>query len=410
MECLIARHPVFDRTMDVQAYNLDIHTNGARNQNNKFYDDQELSKIVTEAFIFHKIETLTNNKPARIQFSKHLLLRGIPELLPNKYLEIVIASNGKLDSTIHSYCEKLIELGYTLILDNFCFRPDQKNFLDIVHYIRVDSNQIGNYLKRLIPIRLKGTKVKCIAGNIQRKSDFAEMFDYSYDFFDGDFFIEHPISAQKDIRTAKSILFHILNEVNRPELDYAELEKVLKQDISLSFKLFKLVNSAAFGLKNEIVSIRQALTLLGKHEITKWMSLLLLANLGSDQPLELLNRSLVRAKFLESLAVKIGFDKDKENYYLTGLFSLLDIFIGKPLSEILEQLPIAKSIKSMLLGEPGPTTEIFDFIIQYEKGNWAETGKIISKYSLSKEDVSELYLSSVNWAQQILTNVNQIPE
>ncbi len=64
--------------------------------------------------------------------------------------------------------------------------------------------------------------------------------------------------------TSKLSYLRFLDEVNRPTLDLIRIQKLLEQDLSSSLKLFRYLNSAAFGWRQEVTSIRHALRLLGE--------------------------------------------------------------------------------------------------------------------------------------------------
>jgi len=271
-----------------------------------------------------------------------------------------------------------------------------------VQMVVVNSLQVGSYLKKVIPKRLHELNIKCIAGNVANNICFKEMLGLDYDLFIGPFFQEPNVVAQNEITTSKTNLMQFINEINQPQIDFRKLEIIIKHDISISYKLLKLINSASLGLNNEVSSIRQALTLLGKNEIRKWFMLFVLGNMGSDKPVELLNLALTRAKFLELLAMATGFEEKKEDFYLIGLFSLLDVFLNKPLATILADLTVSKMIKKALLNEPGKASDIFNFVIQYEKSKWLETSNFINDFGLKTESVSEMYINATNSTRHIL--------
>jgi EAL and modified HD-GYP domain-containing signal transduction protein len=65
--------------------------------------------------------------------------------------------------------------------------------------------------------------------------------------------------------------------LNRPEASIVEVEDLVKRDPSLTYRVLQCVNSAAFGVRRELQSIRQALVLLGLDQVRKWASVWALA-------------------------------------------------------------------------------------------------------------------------------------
>ena len=163
----------------------------------------------------------------------------------------------------------------------------------------------------------------------------------------------------------------ILREIHRPEMKFGRLGEYIKQEISLSYKLLRYINSAFFGLRNQITSIKQALVLLGEREIKNWISLVALAGMGDDKPEELAVQSIIRAKFCQVLAPYAGLAQKAEDLFLLGLLSMIDAFLDRPLEEVLREIPIDDEIKKALLGLASPLGKVYQFVRAYEKGDWA---------------------------------------
>ncbi|RYD02695.1 hypothetical protein N752_23230 [Desulforamulus aquiferis] len=225
-----------------------------------------------------------------------------------------------------------------------------------------------------------------------------------YSYFQGYYFSKPTIMSGKDIPTNKLSHFKILQEVRQPSFSYEHVENMIKQDLSLSYKLLKYINSAAFGLKTKVNSLRQALTLLGKSGIIKWLFLVALKGLGEDKPNELFVTAICRGTLCELLAIKIGLSERGSDLFLLGTFSLIDAFLDKPMDEILTELSIPQDIKAALLGEPSMIRDIFSAAILYEQGNWEELSLVVSKLKLDVEEIPKIYLESLKLSSQILAD------
>ncbi len=193
--------------------------------------------------------------------------------------------------------------------------------------------------------------------------------------------------------------FQVLQEILRPEMDFGRLEKYIKQEVSLSYKLLRYINSAFFGLKNKINSIRQALALLGEKEIKKWFSLLTLANMGKDKPEELALHTITRAKFCESLAPLAGLLNRAEDLFLVGMFSLIDAFLDRPLSEILKEIPVRDEIKGAILGKENQLAQVYHYVLSYEKGDWGSLGEQQVRIGIDESSPPRLYRAALKWGQ-----------
>ncbi|MBI4714625.1 MAG: HDOD domain-containing protein [Nitrospirae bacterium] len=206
--------------------------------------------------------------------------------------------------------------------------------------------------------------------------------------------------ARRDIPTSKFHYLRLLQEIHQPDLDLDRIEQVIKQDVSLTYKLLLYVNSAFFGWRNEIRSIRHALALIGEKEVRKWTSLLALAGAGEDKPSELIASAIARAKFCEAMAPRVGLASRSQELFLTGMFSLLDAILDRPLRELVNGLPLAREIKDALLGEPNRFRGVLEAVIGYERGDWERFSYWTSNLNIPEEGIPELYRQALQWADQ----------
>jgi EAL and modified HD-GYP domain-containing signal transduction protein len=202
----------------------------------------------------------------------------------------------------------------------------------------------------------------------------------------------------RDIPASKLNYLQVLREVNQPDVDFKRLAAILQRDVSLSYKLLKLINSAHYGMRHQIQSLQQALVLLGIVEIKKWVSLLLTRGLGEDKPNELVINSLCRARFAELLAPKVGLRHVASELFLMGLFSHVDAMMDRRMPDLLGDLPLSESIKEALLNRRGPLGEILTLLIDYERGDWPRVGPALASLGVKKYEAPPLFESAVQWA------------
>ena len=138
-----------------------------------------------------------------------------------------------------------------------------------------------------------------------------------------------------------------------------------------------------------------ALQILGEAEIRRWVSLAIIMELGNDQPQELLRLCLLRARFSENLASKTRYKQQKSEFFFMGLFSCMDVLLGRPMKEILEDLPIQTSIKEALLGKTNLFKTVLDLAISYEKADWLDFTPLTSQLGIEESELPEVYSDSI---------------
>jgi EAL and modified HD-GYP domain-containing signal transduction protein len=162
------------------------------------------------------------------------------------------------------------------------------------------------------------------------------------------------------------------------------------------------INSPYFGFPNEIRSIRHALTLLGTRESRKWLSLIALSSMGRDKCEELVISSLFRANLCEALAPVLGLQGKQSDLFLLGLFSLIDAFLDRPISEIMQGLPLARDIKNALLSKASPLLPVYRMVVAYEKGDWEGAFRYLSDFDNDGQDLPSLFIQTVERCNQLL--------
>ena len=401
MEHFVARQPIFDTRQNVSGYEL-LYRSGSAN----IYDGKDGSQasltVIRNAFLMFGLEALTGQKKAFINFTKNLLVSGVPMTLPPQQTVIEILEDVEPDESALRACRKLKEAGFTLALDDYTTTNTiQEALLQLADIVKVDFRLAPAEDRWKIPQRFSGQPKQVLAEKVETRHEFDEAVKQGYVLFQGYFFSRPVIVSGKDIPTIKLNYVQMVKEVNRRDLDFQALEKVIKQDTSLCYTLFNYINSAYFGVREHVGSIRQAMVLLGETELRKWASLVLFTFIGRDHPPEVVVASLIRAKLCESLASHVGLAGSESELFLMGMFSMLDVLVGRPLREILDSVKLSTEVKNALLGMSSKYRDILELAMHYQTGNWEQFSHSVKKLSLSEAIIPELYLESVKWADQI---------
>jgi EAL and modified HD-GYP domain-containing signal transduction protein len=185
-----------------------------------------------------------------------------------------------------------------------------------------------------------------------------------------------------------------------------ELEEIIKADVGLSYKLLRYVNSALFARARRIESLMEALLQVGEERIKAWASILALSTMGRDKPAELTTLAVTRGKFCELLATVSSAAADAADAFLTGMFSLLDAIVGRPLPEMLSGLSLNSLVTDALLGERSPLGLVYDLAVAYERADWTRMGERASALGIPHEKSSTLYREAVAWAHTMTAQAN----
>ncbi|HXX93580.1 MAG TPA: HDOD domain-containing protein, partial [Planctomycetota bacterium] len=231
--------------------------------------------------------------------------------------------------------------------------------------------------------------------------ELTEAMDLGFQLYQGFFFCRPEMASRKEIPAYKLNYLRFLREVNREDCDFDELERIIRQDVSLSLKLLRYINSAMFALKSRVESIKQALTLVGLALMKRWVTLLALAAMGDDRPGELIVTSLVRARFCEQIGLLVGMQKSTFDLFMVGMLSSIDAILDRPMLEVLQDLPLSEEVRQALLGQTGGLGKILGLTLAYERAEWDRIPVLMDKLRLDVLKIPVVYRESVSWADQI---------
>ena len=399
METFVAKQPIFDRNLNVFAYEL-LFRSGLENACHAVDLSQASSKIISDALHLNALQTLTGGRPAFINVTRDILLREFALFLPSKFTVIEIPETINPDSEVLAACEKLKKAGFLIALDDFVYRPEIEPLVRLADFVKVDILQTQSRERQALVRRFTPFRIRLVAEKVETRREFEAVRAMGYSFFQGYFFAEPIVLETRDIPGSKLQLFRILQEIHHADLDFDRIEEIIKQDLSLCYKFLRYINSAYFGIREKIRSIRHALVLLGEREFKKWVSLVAIAGMGEDKPQELVVRAVERAKFYEALAPLVHLGDRSGDLFLMGMFSLIDAVLDRPLAELLDDLPIAQDIKSALLGTPGPLRDIHLCLLAYERGDWPDFAQRAAGIGISEEVFPPLYWSALAWSRE----------
>ncbi len=399
-EIFVARQPIFDINKNIFGYEL-LFRSGLENFFDESLDkDFASSKTLLDSLLVFGLDDLTMGKKMFMNFTEKVLLSELATAFPRELLIVELLENIVPTPEVIDVCQKLKKLGFVLALDDYEYTPTYRPLVDLADIIKVDFLATTG-LERQTIMERSDRPIQYLAEKIENNDEFEEAVELGYTYFQGFFFCKPIIVSSKDVPSYKMNLLQILRELNEPYINIDKIEETLGRDVSLSYKLMRFINSPAFGLAHEVRSIRHALNLLGFVELKKWMSLIVLSQMGSDKPGELMVNSIVRAKFCELIADQSPSLKDrKKDLFLMGLFSFIDTFLNRPMDEVLAELPLSADIKDALLGEKNRFRDVLEFIVMYEKGNWEGVAGYAAALNLDNGKILPNYLTAIKWANE----------
>ncbi|MGF2616696.1 HDOD domain-containing protein [Rossellomorea vietnamensis] len=407
MEVFVARQPIFNENEEAIAYEL-LYRNNQENFFPNINGDRATADVIINSFLNIGIDQLSGGKPCFINFTETLLKLKVPTYFRPREIVVEILETVQPSPEIIKTCRELKQLGYKIALDDFVFdksNPYCKELMKLADYIKVDMLATSEAKREEIELIARLLEIKLLAEKVETRKDFEEAKKRGYSLFQGFFFSKPVILSTYDVPVYFHSYYEVIQSLELSEPNMERIAELIEQDISLSYKLLKLINSPAYRPKHKISSIRQAIILLGLIEIQRWIYVLAIRDMtGSAVQIsdEVIKLCLTRAKMCELVSTKLSDEAKPSSYFLTGMFSLMEDIIGQPIEKVLKDMPLQDEICDALKGKQNNLKRVLDLVTAIEKADWEKAAGMEMDTLMSQSEYNHFYLQSCQWAEGLL--------
>lgn len=348
------------------------------------------------------LSDIESNAKYFIAFTKQLFNKTVLKNLPKEKFVIQLHASRQCTPNEILLYRQLGSYGYSLALSGVTDGNLDRQLLELCDYCKLDVNKTSGSLQ--ISLINQFSKKTFIATGVSSQEDYECAQRRGFKLYQGYFFQQEVVTKKtKDIDPLKINYFRLMQLTSTDiYVDFQEISSIIASDVAMSYKLLKLLNSAAVGLRSRMSSISMAVAYLGEENLKKWIALLALQGISADKPLELVRLSLIRARFGELLAPQLRPRRDPRHVFLTGMLSLLHIALDISKEELLEQIPVADDIRDSLSGKDGAYSDILNFFRHYEYSNWEEITRFSETNGISCSAISEAYIEAVRWCNELI--------
>jgi c-di-GMP-related signal transduction protein len=390
----VARQPIFDRLQNVYGYEI-LFRNGVEDYFNA--DPEFASRATLDSFLLYGINTLCGNKRAFMNCTREVLFKDLITLLPPSQTVAEILETVEPEERVVAACQRLKAAGYLIALDDFAPNDPRIPLVQFADILKVDIRATRPEERAGMMRRFGSPKCKMLAEKLETPHEFQQARDMGFVYFQGYFFSRPELVVGRQVPSSRLHYLRLLEMVCRREIDMRELEKMLKQEASISYRLLRYLNSPVFGFALEIKSIRHAMAVLGEREMRRWIRLVVTVSAAEQKCSELILMGLTRARFCELLSTRLQSNTD---LFLMGLLSVMDAILEVPIDVLLEQLPVENEIKAVLLGQNSSLRPLYKLMLAQEAGEWSESSAIATQLKFTDEEVSSNWWQALKWAQE----------
>lgn len=400
-ELFLGRQPILDGNGKIVAFEL-LFRRSEINSADVSDDTQASSHVISSAFGTLGMAAALGDCHCYINMGRELLFSDSIELLPPDKVTLELLENVRIDDDVVERCRYLSAKGYRLALDDFVYDETYEPLLSMVSVVKVDLTLQGLDEAEDTVCRIRarhpGRAMTFLAEKVERREDFERLRRSGFDLFQGYFFARpHQLSIRRVDPSAVATL-KVLEIVIR-EGYMKEIENALKGDPVLCYNLLRLANSVAMGASRPTSSLRQAIILLGRQQIRRWLQLMIFAQHGGGTGSALLHLAAARGRLMETLA---GDDPERQDRaFTTGILSLVDVLIDLPMEEILTQLNANEEICLALLKRRGWLGERLRLCEALESNEGNKSARLATRMGLDAIMLMKAQIDALSWANRL---------
>lgn len=365
----MVRRPLFDRMVEVAAYEIVL---GDGPINAFGVEDRDgANHLIVNSAVSLDLAQISPDKPVLLTVSSAVLEAGLPPVLVSDRAVLVLGGGVEPSEATTSALEGLRSQGYRIVLDDLVSNPQLHPLLRVAHAVRMDIGLVTepSFLKQVSLLKTAG--VELIAERIGSYEELRHATKLGFSQFQGSFLSRPDGFRAGNVPAGQLAGLELIALLQNPEAEIADIADIIRRDVSLSYRVLKVVNSAQYSLPRPLGSIEEAVVLVGTRKIVSWVGMINMSGLNNKPP-ELTRAAMIRARVCEMLGERIG-RTDLQRFYVVGLFSVIEALLDVPADKALAHLPLATEIVDAITSRGGIMGEVLAGVVAYEAGDWTRT-------------------------------------
>ncbi|MCG7990928.1 MAG: HDOD domain-containing protein [Candidatus Thiodiazotropha lotti] len=389
----VGRQPILDKNLNIYGYELLYRSISDSQQG--FDGDMATARTVLNSFLEFGLHRLVGKHRVFINMTQRFFTEFTSLPVDPHQIVIEVLEDFELTPAVVDGIRKLHQSGYTIALDDYRFEERWIPLLPYCSLIKVEilGLDLEKYVEPINDLLSRG--ITLLAEKVETREQFETAKRLGFNLFQGYFFAKPQTLSTTRNPGNRSVLLRTIAQINNPNADIEDVAKLIELDPNLSFKLLRVINSAAQGLTRKITSIREAVVFIGLNRLRAWSTLFVMASLDEASP-ELITTSLVRAEMCRALADEFN-SGHPDSGYTIGLLSTLDAMLNQPMEQLLKEIPLADHMIEALGRHTGPFGNELQCAIDLERCHWmSESTKL-----LPVEQLNTMYVHALERVEEI---------
>ncbi len=390
---LVARQGVYDRAKTVIAYELLYRRSASAKAADVVDGNQATLQVITNAVVEIGLDRLADDLPVHINYPRDLIVAAAPLPVHPQRVVVEVLETVRAEPAILQSLATIRARGHRIALDDFVPGTSDAGLLEVADIVKLDVSQHSAEQLAKLVVALKKRRLSLIAERVETADEFERCLALGFDAFQG-YFLQHPrIFSSRPVPSSRLGTLRLVATLQSDDSSIKDIEQLIAQDVSLSYRVLRCINSSYYNFNRKIDSIRQAIVILGFERLRQLCALIALQGL-EDRPPSVFIDAMTRARMCEQLG-RVRQVRETPRLFITGLFSTLDALTGIPMPELLGALPLATPVTQALTAHEGELGAVLREVVAYERGLWNETDFA----GLSPVVIQDVYLEAVTWAR-----------
>jgi EAL and modified HD-GYP domain-containing signal transduction protein len=377
--------------MDVAAYELRTHYGASEGRADSSGDQM---RTIYKMFTDTGLDEVVGEHPGLVTLTSDALAEGLWKTIPKSRVMLGYLDSFEASDKTSKLLSDVAAEGYRLAVSGNLSEDCMGLLNDAAHTVVLDVTRYTPDELRKRVDSLRGYKSLIAASGVDTYDDLEYCKDLKFDFYQGHFLFR-PAAQLQSIPVNRLNMLRLLSKLHDPKMQMSDIEKLISQDVALTYRILQYANSAGMALKSKVNSAGHAVRLIGLETIRSWSSALLLSSVD-NKPRELMTSALIRARMCELLSESVK-DAESESFLSAGLLSVLDALLDCPMEKALSELPLADDIKAALIKGDGPIGKALNCAIAYERADWNN----VRFYGLAPASVRAKYMTAIGWARKL---------
>ncbi|NHZ78171.1 EAL domain-containing protein [Massilia sp. CCM 8695] len=398
----LARQPILGRNQRLVAFELLFRSAGGGDANVTDH------AAATAAVISHASQLgmakVVGERLAFVNVDEIVLMSDFVRFLPHDKVILEILETVQATPAVIARVRELKEFGFKFALDDVIDQSeDVRKLLDLVDIIKIDVQAVPAGDLPALVAALDGRNKKLLAEKVETVEEFEACMALGFEFFQGYYFARPAILSGKKIAPSELVILRLLDLINS-DADNAEIERAVKRDPLISLNLLRLVNTPAAGVRERIDSLTEALYVLGRQQLQRWLQILLYAKPGAAVELNspLLQMATTRGKLMELMTQKVQ-GASAETGFTVGIMSLMDALFSMSTQDVLGTVVVADEVRAALLereGVLGDMLRVVELLENPRRG--PELARSLKALGLSAKAMREIEMDAFGWVNELV--------